>query len=214
MKNKLRDLEIRWYAALETGHVDYSVYRDKAYVEELDKCYRLYSSGYLKSIAAVKERFGRVKTVVDLGGGTGRTAESLRSMFRAKVYATEFYGSVQFKLLEAAAREAGFWVLRDFRSMDRKATLVFASEYFEHFANPLEECCDVLMYLKPKYLIIANSFNSRAIGHFNTYKCYGIPVEPKSVGRLFNKYLRRCHYHQIDFGFWNNRPTCWERDES
>ena len=48
--------------------------------------------------------------------------------------------------------------------------LIFASEYFEHFYEPIAHLKDILDNCNPKFLVCANGFTGDAIGHFDFYR--------------------------------------------
>ena len=107
--------------------------------------------------------------------------------------------------------EHNFKIISDHRM---RADLVFASEYFEHFHNPIEHLIDVIQNCQPKYFIIANTFNSKAIGHFNDY-VYQDKIYPgKIMSKMFNDVLRQNGYEQVETNCWNNRPTYWKKTSS
>jgi hypothetical protein len=92
--------------------------------------------------------------------------------------------------------------------------LVFASEYFEHFHEPVSHLREVLETLNPLTLIIANTFSSPSIGHFDSYRVNGEELTGTQTSRVFNNVLREYGYLKISTKFWNNRPTYWKKTES
>ena len=82
------------------------------------------------------------------------------------------------------------------------------------------------MVAKPKFLIIANSFNTDSIGHFRNYEYAReyleeevtmeniIKIPESKISRLFNMYLRNSGYTKVETTIWNNRPTIWRQNES
>ena len=95
-----------------------------------------------------------------------------------------------------------------------KADLIFASEYFEHFDRPIEHLIDVLDNSKPKYMLIANTFNGKAIGHFNQYYHLGETYSGKEISKKFNNTLRDYGYEKVKTKCWNSRPAYWKLNES
>jgi hypothetical protein len=71
---------------------------------------------------------------------------------------------------------------------------------------------DIIEICDPKYLLIANSFNSISIGHFNAYKHNNDLINAKDMSRLFNNTLRDCGYIKVKTGLWNNRPSYWKKE--
>jgi hypothetical protein len=93
------------------------------------------------------------------------------------------------------------------------ADLVFASEYFEHFEEPIAHLVEVVELTRPRALLIANAFSAKSIGHFDEYVVDGRRVSGDVVGRRFNDTLRRIGYSKIETRLWNNRPAYWKRAE-
>jgi hypothetical protein len=127
----------------------------------------------------------------------------------AEVFGTQFEGSCQWKLAEEVGKAAGFSLAPCARALNRQIDLVFASEYFEHIEEPIEHLLEVLRVCKPKYLLLANSFGTTSIGHFDVYKHAGQRVDGKKMSRAFNKVLRASGYMQRKTKCWNGRPAYW-----
>ena len=200
-------LERRWYASLTTGEPDYSVYDDEFFVSDVWACWIVYSRKYLKKIKA--DDFPGVASVADLGCGVGYTTAALKELFpAATVYGTQLPSSFQSGVASTIGITKGFTVHPEATG---PTDLVFASEYFEHFQRPIEHLFDVLRKAQPKYLVIANSFGSRSVGHFDEYLNGDEHVSNKKIGRAFNEALRSQGYVQVETGFWNNRPMVWKR---
>lgn len=94
-----------------------------------------------------------------------------------------------------------------------KVDFVFASEYFEHIENAVEHLTDIIDTCNPKYLIIANSFNTISIGHFNEYLHSGLKIPAKNMSKLFNLTLKKRGYIKVKTSFWNNRPSFFVRND-
>jgi hypothetical protein len=60
-------------------------------------------------------------------------------------------------------------------------------------------------------MLIANTFNGKAIGHFNEYKHGTNRYNGKEIGRLFGKTLREYGYETVNTNCWNNKPAFWEK---
>jgi SAM-dependent methyltransferase len=204
----LQDLEAKWYESLKNGTPDYSVYESDVFVAETWSCYCIYSKGYIKNFARLGYDYNTINKVVDLGCGVGFTTAHLKELTNAtNVVGTNVKG-YQFDVATRMGNEFGFEVLTGF-SDQTDVDLVFASEYFEHFLNPIDHLMEVLE-MKPKMLIIANSFSPKSVGHFDEYLIDGKLVINKKVGRLFNNALRTAGYKSVKTGFYNNRPYVWE----
>lgn len=211
---QLLDLENRWYASLESGKPDYSVYCEPYYFCDIWACWVKYSRRYLKMILADNARYGSPQTVFDLGCGFGYTTAALKEIFpHADVYGTNITSSSQWKLAEQFSQQHNFHLIDESACLPifhKGPSLVFASEYFEHFESPLIELMRVIIEYSPTWLIVANSFTGRAIGHFNQYKgLHGEIHSNKKIGRLFTKTLKSLGYRRVSTTYWNNRPQVW-----
>lgn len=206
----------RWYESLERGDPDYSVYMEPVYFAEALFCWNDYSRGYLRALHknGVVSDLSDVDVVVDLGCGLGLTTAALAEAFpSAKVYGTNLPGSIQYEIARSLSTEHGFEIVENLRDIPSGGrTLVFASEYFEHFPSPVEHLRDVLEILDPSALVVANTFTGDAIGHFQSYLDGGTTIGRKAIGRLFGRELRGRGY-TATWGGWNNKPRLWKNDE-
>lgn len=212
------DLETQWYASLSVNTPDYSVYADPYYYCEVWLCWKNYSRRYLKEISSKKSLFTKsivddmdsVKAVVDLGCGFGYTTIGLKEIFpSAKVYGTNLKDTPQYSIAKTYETENDILIIDDYTKLD--TDLIFASEYFEHFENPIEHLTDVLQNTNPRYMLIANTFNGKAIGHFNSYGHNNKKYDGKTISKMFNDTLRQHGYEKIETNCWNNRPNYWKK---
>lgn len=214
----MQALEQRWYDSLRQGRPDYSVYADVSFLSDLWACWAVYSRGYLVSLrhprglgarGSVAASLRRVGRIADLGCGAGYTTAGLRELWpRADVVGTNLPGTPQY------AMAARLGTLRGFVVADRPVgafDLVFASEYFEHFERPLDHLYYVAAVTSARYMVVANSFGARSIGHFPEYLDEaGKSVQNHAMGRKFNAALRGLGYVRIQTKFWNQRPAVYE----
>lgn len=213
---RMTDLQKRWKVSLKKKQPDYSVYDDTYYVCELWLCWVRYSRRYLRDISKNTSLFSRSivsdiqpNSVLDLGCGFGYTTAALKEIFpHATVTGTELLTAPQAKLAKKLGKKANFQVVANY--LRQKADLVFASEYFEHFERPVEHLEDVIQRVKPTYWLIANSFGTDAIGHFQTYHHKGEIYDSKGISRLFSQTMRSYGYEKVKTNCWNNRPAYWK----
>lgn len=210
----------RWYASLQTGTPDYSVYSSSLYLAELWACWSIYSRKYLLSLTperslppvGIAKAIAPVSRIVDLGCGCGYTAAGFRELFpAAEVVGTNISGSIQYKVACGMAAEHGFSMVPTVQDAAGKTSLVFASEYFEHIHAPIDHLREVLSCLRPRFLLVANAFGTTAIGHFHTYRVDGAEVIGVAMRALFDKEMKRLGYVRIKTRLWNNRPAFWAR---
>ena len=216
-----RQLEADWYTALrQKKQHDYSVYDSDKYFADLWACWASYSRTYLKLISrpnarcgnkSLVELLGPVKQVVDLGAGLCLSTVALTKIFpKAQVTATNLKNTKQWPVCVEMQRYAKFDLKENADSYEGTADVIFASEYFEHFPQPLEHADWVLNKFKPKVLICANTFNSDSIGHFDSYEIQGKNYTGSMMNRIWGRYMKSKGYKQ-PFRYYNNRPQVWMR---
>lgn len=214
------DLENKWYDSIKQNTPDYSVYADPYYFCEVWLCWVNYSRRYLKEINNSKSLFTKsivqdmnsVKTVIDLGCGFGYTTIGLKEIFpSAKVYGTNIKDTPQYNIAKSFEKETGIIIIDDYANIE--TDLIFASEYFEHFEKPIEHLTHVLKNTKCKHMLIANTFNGKAIGHFDSYIHLNKYYDGKTISKMFNNTLRQYGYEKIETNCWNNRPNYWKKIE-
>ena len=208
-----------WYESIEQGKPDFSLYKRDYYLAELFACYSVYSHQHIVNIQkpfsgidkSIVELIGEVKGVLDIGCGLGYTTADLKTLWpQARIIGSEPRESSQFLFALDLSSIKDFEITDDFKKIDFQIDVVFASEYFEHFLNPIEHLGEIVAYLRPQFFIIANSFNGKAIGHFNTYSYSEVSIDASQMGRWFNENMRSLGYKKLKTKLWNSRPTIWE----
>lgn len=216
---RYQSVEDRWYASLDAGgEPDWSIYDDTWYLPDLWGCWIVYSRTYLKALLNPKRvppdgihgLADKVETVADLGCGIGFSTAALAQMFpEARTYGTNLPGGVQWEICSRMSERYGF----DLIESPEPADVVFASEYFEHFIDPVEhvreiiEACD-----RPRLLIAANAFCQTSVGHFYTHTIDGQPgADAKATNKAFRQALFEMGYEPLDLSLWNNRPEVYRR---
>lgn len=212
-------IERRWYASLDAGEPDWSVYDDLEYVADAWACWLVYSRKYLRSvrqekappIGGVKRHLGVVRSVIDLGCGLGYTTAALCELFPlARVTGTNLEG-IQARIAREVGRRYGFRVAPD---LSGPGELIFASEFFEHLPEPVAYLRHVVETCEPRALLLASTFNQPSIGHFPTYSVDGEQLDGRATSRRFGAELRRLGYRRVPTKFWNGRPSYWTRNRS
>jgi 2-polyprenyl-3-methyl-5-hydroxy-6-metoxy-1,4-benzoquinol methylase len=215
---EMKVLEARWYKALETGKPDYSVYASPFYFVDIWVCWVTYSRKYLQMIQSPKsmtgksivQDMGNVRTVIDLGCGFGYTCAAWKSIYpSAQVIGTNLAETPQYKMCVDLSSQYGFSVTDTYDNIS--ADVVFASEYFEHIIDPIAHLTDIIRKCNPKYFLIASTFNSPSIGHFNEYEYKGKLYSGTRMSRMFNDALRHYGYEKVKTNCWNNRPAYWKK---
>ena len=196
----------KWYKSLEDGDPDYDIYKSSFFLVAGMYCYIKYTRNYIKQLYKNKitnEILSSCKTIVDVGNGTGHSTKALSECFEnVEVCGTNINPSYQYqhnqylqnKMIELSNQQIDCFIF---------------FEFMEHIYNPIEYINNIIQVHKPKVLVFANSFNTRCIGHFKEYDCYGTIIDQKKISRRFNEKLRQLGYKQIKAGLWNNRPSVW-----
>lgn len=215
-------LEARWYASLKRGKPDYSVYAEDAYLGELWACWVVYSRQYLKNInrkgslspgVSVVDELRPIKSIVDIGCGTAHTCAALVEIFpEANVVGVNIEGTIQSNIAKRLGEGRGFRLTSDLSGVGvRPVDLVFASEFFEHVEAPIHYLRGLLDLLRPRALLVANTFNAPSIGHFKSYAVDGKMVPGPAASRAFGRELRASGYEKVKTKLWNSRPALWWR---
>lgn len=220
-------LETQWYNSIKDNKIDYSVYEEPNYWIDTWCCWKMYSRNYLKILTEpthlknynleipIYEFLGNVKSVIDMGNGLGYSTGVLKELFPTQdVYGYNISGTTQYKFNELLGKRYNFQMVDDYTNLG-KIDLVFASEYFEHFERPIEHLEDVIQKLNPDYLITANSFNTKSIGHFITYKYnnswFDEDIDQKLISRRWVKRLKELGYEKVKANIFNNTPSVYKK---
>ena len=226
--NKVKVLEDMWYASLEKDNPNYEVYADPYYICDLWVCWVEYSRTHIRAMTIdsdarkvldnknVKDYIGKVDTIVDLGCGYGFTSAFLRDEFDCKrVVGTNLVNTWQFNSAKKYGETAGFEMVDDITKVKSKIDVVFASEYFEHISDPMNELQKVID-TDAKFVITRNGFNGRAIGHFHEFLVDDETVYCKKMNRVFKKKMEENGYKLLKKSdgsnlFHNNAPMVWKK---
>ena len=219
-----------WYLYLSEDNIDaaYGVYNDDYYFTDLWNCFRIYSRRYLRDIhrpslpdgRSILESTNPASCVVDIGCGMGYTTAALTGMYpNADVYGINLRGTKQWDFCERMAAVYKFKMVDSIDAVPTNVDVLFASEYFEHILEPVEHTTEIVEKLNPKYLIIANAFNTRSIGHFISYQATSAtfegfnkgPVDQKLISQMFNKNIKRLGYERVKTKLFNNKPNVWKK---
>jgi SAM-dependent methyltransferase len=206
-------LEKNWYESLAQNNPLYSIYSDEFYFIDVWCCWKMYSRSYIKILKSktslINELIKTSKSVIDLGNGIGYSTASLKEIFiNCDVYGFNFKKSKQYEFSEYISEKYGFNMISDFSKID-SCDIVFASEYFEHFERPIEHLQEIVEKLSPKHLIIANSFNTKSMGHFIDYKHNDETVNQKDISRLFNRSILALGFNKINANIFNKKPSIY-----
>jgi 2-polyprenyl-3-methyl-5-hydroxy-6-metoxy-1,4-benzoquinol methylase len=220
-RNKSKELELLmldWYDRLSSGSPAYEIYSKKEYLSEVWACWLVYSRKYIKEIAIPtvcipRGIFGEIKKgsiIADLGNGIGITSAAFKQAFPdASVIGTNIIASDQWRVASFLSNEYDFGLVESAADIATNVDVAFASEYFEHFEDPIDHLNEIFKAIKPKRMIIANAFTAKAIGHFDVYKRNNVKIKSTSMGSFFSRAMKDLGYSQLNTGLWNNRPQTW-----
>lgn len=207
----------RWYESLKNNNPDYSIYDDLLYIAEAFWCWKEYSKKTIDILnkstklmpISVVERIGSPDYIIDLGCGLGLTTMMLKKYFpNSNVIGTNVSNTYQWKISNYISKVYNFSLSEVLPNVSGNIVIV-ASEYFEHFLEPINELKNCLN-IKPQYIICANTFNGNpSPGHFQFYKNENTMYNGSKISRLFNKTLKEYGYINLKTGYWNNRPSVW-----
>lgn len=215
-----QELENRWYASLSSGAPDFSVYSSKYYLAEMIACFIVYSRKHILNVNSEKSLFGKsilsslgnINGILDLGCGIAYTTAGFKCVYNsAQVTGFDLPGTRQYEIAVRLANKYGFNLEVSIKNVKHPVDLIFASEYFEHIHNPIEHLRDILNIFSPKAMLIANAFNTRAIGHFTSYSHNGAVIPQEQISKMFNNYLCERGYKKVKTKLWNNRPAFWRK---
>lgn len=218
---RLQELERQWYQSLANGQPDYTVYDDPYMLSDVYACWAVYSYKYLRLLQTPNKVAGQslsfvaltqphVRGVLDMGCGPAYTTAALKKLYvNANVYGTQLPTSAQWRVAKAMGGIHQFSVIPSPNEITTPIDLVFASEFFEHLLDPYTEIRQVVTRFAPQYFVIANSFNTISVGHFDTYYDGATIVPAKDASRRFNALMRELGYRKMPTKFWNGRPTIW-----
>jgi len=223
---QLDSLLVKWYNSLDAKTPDYTVYGEDEYIAELWACWKIYSKAHLTNIQkplsllthSITEAHQDNKTIVDLGCGFAYTTATFTQIFpQATVFGTNLDNTLQMSVAKTMAQDYGFTMKSDASEIGTIADLVFASEYFEHFEQPLDHLDYIIDTINPAAMLIANAFGPRAIGHFKHYSVkindvFGYEDIPaKQTSKLFNARMKYHGYTKQKTKLWNSRPAYWTK---
>jgi hypothetical protein len=211
------DLLNRWYASLP-DNPDYLVYSDPYYIIDLWICWKKYSRQTIMTLhrkpngTSAADTFGKVDKIVDLGCGVGFTTSLLKSYWPdAEIVGTNIPDTFQHRIASILGEKYGFTMVNTLEEVGGDNDIVFASEYFEHFEDPITHLKEVVEALHPRYLITANAFNPDAIGHFDEYQVGIMTYPDKDMSKIFTNTMRSLGYERHSMKMFNDRPIIWVR---
>lgn len=210
--NKLTE---KWYD-LESINLNeaYKVYSHKYYFTDMFNCYKYYSKRYINilynkpinGITFVNQYKNEINGILDIGCGCGFTCLHLKQVFKgSKVYGVNLPNTNQYNF----CKTLNFELCSDYNNINSKIDLIFASEFFEHIKKPIELIDNLIKKFNPKFIITANAFNTRSIGHFSNYIVNGKVISQKKISRMFNKFVKDSGYIKLKTNYYNSRPYIW-----
>lgn len=208
----------KWTKSIFNKNPDYSVYDSPAILQDIWACWTMYSRAYIKMLSEkecngvpVLEHLGEVNKILDIGNGIGYSSAALKELFPdADVIGFNMKESFQYDICLKVASAYNFRMMHKLESVG-DVDVLFASEYFEHHERPIEHLQEVINAVNPKHIIVANSFGTIAIGHFDAYKHGNSVLGIKQTRKAFNDFLKNHNYVKNKTSFWNDRPNFWTR---
>lgn len=215
-----------WYKSItsdifnwhDVGNPFYEVYEMKEYLPQAYAMYISFSNKYADIIKNLVSN-GKIKnpkTIVDLGCGCGLTTKKLAQTFpNAIVYGTQLDNTFQMNVAKEINKDMPNVILKgDIKDCPENVDLILASEYFEHFIEPLIHLDEVITAVSPETCIIANAFGNFGLGHFYFYKDGDKMHSGKNMSMRFASKLRKMGYKNCKMGLWNDRPNIYIQENS
>ena len=198
------ELDNWWYA----HYKDFSRYKSWHYLYAGLNCFFNYSKNFA---VTASQHLKDVKSVVDVGAGIGLSTMLLADLFpNAKIYYNNIQPSLQAEFFKIYKQDR-IEILNEKEMMQKGPfDVLFASEYFEHFPTPLKQLDFLIDKVRFKRLVVSNSFNVKAYGHFT---CFEEGLNPRQVSKAFNR-LVRVEYDDLKIKVWNGRPKIYVRKEA
>lgn len=213
---EVKELDNWWY----DNYRDFSRYKSYHYLYAGLNCFNNYSKQcalYAKQYLGDKP----IKSIVDVGAGIGLSTMLLADLFpSARVYYNNITPSLQSEFFEehknakvnnmAYKSQPVSAITEEDMRTHGPFDMLFASEYFEHFEEPIKQTDFLLNQVGFTYLVVNNSFNVKAYGHFEQFKHNEILTMPKAMSKLWLKTVRES-YNELDVKCWNGRPKIFEK---
>lgn len=208
-----KELDNWWY----DNYLDFSRYKSYHYLYAGLNCFDRFSKPcaiYAKQYLDDKD----IKTIVDVGAGIGLSTMMLAELFpEARVYYNNITPSLQADFFEAhkhycSAQNVPQAITEKDMMQHGPFDMLFASEYFEHFEDPMKQTVFLLDQVGFKQLVINNSFNVKAYGHFKEFRVSTEvePLVPKKMSKLWLRFVRAL-YDEMEVKCWNGRPKIFEK---
>lgn len=221
------ELTEEWYRLLKEDRENiYTVYNHYYYFTDMFNCYKNYSRKYLRVLNSGKidvldnKTFvdyskNDVKGILDIGCGCGFCCIHLKQLYKdASVNGVNIEDTYQYKFCKNISKTFNFNIFPSEKDIKEKIDLIFASDFFEHIEEPLDLLNDLINHFEPKFFVIANSFNTRSIGHFEEYKVNDEIIDQKKISRIFNKEMKKLGYEKIKTKYFNSRPDIYIKNDN
>ena len=199
-----------WYRGLDAGRPDLdAVYASPRAVAHGWVCWeesRPYVRKYLRAVPVPP------RSLVDAGAGLGLFAASL-ARYKVRARATNAPGCVHRTAAERLLAEMRSKVRFVEPGEEGRAELLAALEYLEHFPAPVRELGRLLDRVRPRGVLLANSFGVLSAGHYRTFEVPGNPAaSAREASRAVSTLLRDAGFRRLPIQAWNGKPQLWGRD--
>lgn len=201
-----KELDDWWW---DGNYKDFSRYNSFHYLYAGLNCFNNYSKPCaFTAYEYLKDK--NIQNIVDLGAGIGLSTMLLKDLFPdAGIYYNNLLDTIQYAFF--LKHSDGKIDTVDDKAMAKYGPydVLFASEYFEHFDWPINRLKFLRDEVGFKYLVVNNSFNVRAYGHFKEYFDEEENlIDPRAISRKWNKIIKN-DYDQLKIKCWNGRPRIY-----
>jgi len=212
MKIEKKDLDEWWW---NKHYKDFSRYSSWQYLYAALNCFVEYSRWNvivglenLESWDLIKE----IDSVVDVGAGIGLSTMLLADSLP---WADVHYNNIPSIQVDFFKKHKHQRIkLSSERDLVKHGPfdLILASEYFEHFEEPIKQLEFLQNEVGFKIMIVSNSFTAKSYGHFKSYIIEGREYEPRQMSAIFNSVLEGPDYDRPKVAkSWNLHPQIFIR---
>ena len=189
---------------IESGFSDFSLYHRPDYLYSVINCYFIDSRNSIrKALKFFKENnidISELEVFDDYNGLGFTTLDLIESDFKNVSY----FNDVDIQL-EAFNKVLDFYNLeKPYLDKDKsgKYDIVFSMEIAEHNQEPDEYMDEIMKMVKPGgWLILAQTFNPKWLGHFETYKVNGKIYKARKAGAENWRRVIANGFDLVDIGF-------------
>lgn len=209
--NKVSEqLDKEW---IESGYSDFSLYHREDYLYSVINCYYTDSKQSItKSLKFFKERnidISQFDIFEDYNGLGFTTLDLMDAGFKSVTYFNDV--KVQLEAFDKLINHYGIESPTLISERTGQYDVVFSLETAEHYQEPDEYMDSIMAMVKPGgWLVLAQTFNPKWLGHFEEYKIDGKVYKARKAGAENWRRVMRNGFDLHDIGF-NTKPFIFQK---